>query len=379
MNRMKKTFIWAFMMNKRLYKKVSFIVIIALIPLLTLSMTLLSREDSGILKIAVCAENWEDEVASDIVEDLLEAPGVILFKKVSSVDEAKDKVETGQVDATWIFHDELNEKIEDFVKGESGKGFVTVIEREENVSLQLSHEKLYDAVYPYISYYVYNDFVNSQLFPGEVLDEEQIEEIYQEASDGKSLIIYERLDMGAVELGDGEYLVAPLRGLLSLVILLCGIAAVMYYFRDSERGMYDWLPEHRRLIPAFGISFVAVINGAVAVLIALVISGINTLLVKELISMAVYIIAVVMFCLFVGTLCGKSSLIGQITPFVMLLALVLSPIFFLMGNLQWLQMILPTYYYIYGVNDYLYLLYGLIYSLILFFLTIILNRIKRIC
>ncbi len=374
MNRMKKMLIWVAMMNKRLYKKVSFLVIIALIPVLTLSMTLMAEEESGIITIAVCAEDEGDFLSSEIIENLLEDPGVILFKADLSEEEAKEAVENGDVDAVWIFHQDIEEKIKDL-----REPFVTVLEREESVSLQLSHEKLYDVLYPHMSYHVYHNFIEAQFPEADMSDEETLRELYDEASEGETLIEYERLDMGKVELGEAEYLTTPLRGLLAVVIILCGLAAVMYYYRDKEKGTYDWLSEDKKLIPAYGLAFVAVVNACVAVLLALVISGLSEFLIGEILSMVVFVFATVMFSVFVGILCNKAALIGQVTPFVMLITLIVSPIFFSFSNLKTLQMLLPTYYYIYGVNDGVYLVYGLIYSVVLFFLSGLLNKIKRVC
>ena len=158
MKKFKTSLIRILIFNKRLLKKPSFILILCLIPLFVLSLVFFTKEESGILTITLCAEDNNDPLANEIISSLMSNDGVLIFVKSESVDEAYESVRLGRSDAAWIFDKELQSKIDRFVDSNMRKPFVTVVERETDIFLQLAHETLTGYIYPYISYSLFNDF-----------------------------------------------------------------------------------------------------------------------------------------------------------------------------------------------------------------------------
>lgn len=375
MKNLRKLFVWSFMLNKRLLKKASFLFVLCLIPVLVVSMNFFAQQESGVVRVALCSESNTDAVANRIVSSLDAEEGILDFRVMETVDDAYEAVENGEVDTAWIFHDNLQEKMEAYVTG-NREPFVTVVEREENVSLQLAREKLYGALYGDLSYEMYENFIYEELFTPEDVSQQELRETYDAVLNGNNIVVLEKLNVGEME-ETHNYLTAPLRGMLALVILLCGLAAILYYQKDRERGVYDWLSAKSHIRPAFGTCVAAVVDASLAVVLALALSGLFTTVSKELLAILFYIPAVVAFCMLLGTLSRKSDRMGQLIPFVMIIGLVLSPVFFNLISLRGLQMLLPTYYYLYAVHDSMYLLYAAIYSVITFTLNYVLHRAVR--
>lgn len=373
MKKLRKLLVWSFMLNKRLLKKASFLFVLCLIPVLVVFMSLFAQQDSGVVRIALCSEDRNDVVANRIISTLDTDAGVLDFRITETVEDAYTVVKNGEVDAAWIFHEDLQEKMETYVTGKR-EPFVTIVEREENVSLQLSREKLYGVLYADLSYNLYTDFIYEELFTPEEVSEQELRDYYDTAFVSDSIVVLERLNMGAIT-EESNYLTAPLRGMLALVILLCGLAAILYYQKDQERGVYDWLPAKAHIRPAFGTCIAAVVDAALAVILALALSGLFTTIFRELLAMLLYIPAVVAFCMLLGTVCRKADRMGQVIPFVMIITLVLSPIFFNLVSLKPLQILFPPYYYLYAVQDSAYLLYASIYAGVVFALNYLLHRI----
>lgn len=373
MNILRKFLVWSLMLNKRLLKKASFLFVLCLIPVLVVAMSFFAQQDSGVVRIALGSEDPNDVTASRIISSLEEDAGVLHFQIAETVEDAYAMVKNGEVDGAWIFQENLQEKMEAYATGKRSP-FVTVVEREESVSLQLAREKLYGALYADLSYTMYEEFVYTELFTPEEVGEEDLRDAYDSVSRGNRIVVFEKLNIGEIT-EESNYLTVPLRGMLALVILLCGLAAILYYQKDRAKGVYDWLPAKSHVRPAFGTCVAAVTDGAVVVLFALALSGLFTTLYKEVLAMLFYIPAVVAFCMLLGTISQKADRLGQIIPFIMICALILSPIFFDLKSLRLLQMLLPTYYYLYALNDSAYLLYMAIYSGILFVLNYVVHRV----
>ena len=372
MKKLKTLFVRAFLLNKRLLKKVSFIVILCLIPLLTLAMTYLAKDESGILTITLYSEDLDDPLANEIMDKLLKDNGVLSFNNVKTKEKAYEAVISGVSDAAWIFHSDLQNKINLFAKNQT-TSFITVVERETDVSLQLSHEKLCGVLYPYISKSIFKDFMLNEAFEVNKITEEDIIKGYNEAIGGGNLVLLERLDSDK-EQPSANYLTAPLRGILCLAVLLCGLAAVMYHQSDKENRIYDWLSPKKHIYPGIATTSSAVFDALIVSTIALAVSGMFTSALYEILSALMYLFTVTSFCTLIGTITRKSSFTGRIIPFVVIISLVVSPIFFNLKSLHTLQSILPTYYYLYAVYQPVFILYGFLYSSVMFLISFIINK-----
>ena len=160
---MKRLTKWFWLLNKRLYKKAAFLVLLAMIPLLVLLLGIVSRQESGFVRVALSADR-SDPTAAEILDELNGSSALITFTETASAEEAQRMVRTGEADAAWIFPANLTEEIRAFaaVNG-SREPVITVVEREQTVALRLSHEKLTSAVYKACSHALYLDFIRTNL------------------------------------------------------------------------------------------------------------------------------------------------------------------------------------------------------------------------
>jgi hypothetical protein len=376
MNTIKKTFVRLFLLNKRMLKKISFLLILCIIPVLTVAMTFFAREESGVLNILLCTQDKNDAVSNEIINGLLDGDNIISFSKCDDIGDAYDRVKTGVADAVWIFKDNLQQRIDKYVSdGKENNAFVTVVERETNISLQLSHEKLCGAVFPYVSYSVFDNFLYTEIFTVDEITKEQIKKAYDSAIGGGDLVTFESVS-GETKGAKTNYLTAPLRGLLSLVIVLCGLASVMYHQSDRENRIYDWMPKTKHIEFGFASCISAVFDSAVFVVLALTISELS-MGAYEILSAIVFMFATTAFCLLVGCITKKSSVTGKIMPFLMIILLVVSPIFFNLNSLQGMQMLFPTYYYLYSVYSPIHILYMAIYSVVVYVIVFAVNYVTE--
>jgi ABC-2 type transport system permease protein len=150
--------VWYLLQSKRLLKKPSFVVLLLLLPLLVLGLRAMEAEEGGMLRIALCAADPEDELALSIVDDLLMRQSLLEFTAVSSVEEAYASVRENKTDAAWVFLDGLQARINDYTSYVSRREpYILIIEREDNIALQLAREVLYGALWQSNAYALYRD------------------------------------------------------------------------------------------------------------------------------------------------------------------------------------------------------------------------------
>lgn len=371
---MKKMLLWLWLLTKRLYKKPTFLVILLLIPLLSFGYGAMTEGDSGMLTVALAAED-PNELTEEIFDSLLGTGQLIQYRVVQTPQEATFLVQTGKADAAWILQDDLENRIATFsLYPERDNAFVKVVQREENVALMLSRERLGGAVYPYIAQHYYLHYIRENLPKLDHLSDEALMEYYVNTEMADNLFSY---DHETADVADVHYLMAPVRGLLGIVIVLCGLAAAMYYLHDQRIGTFAWVPARKAFLPELGCQLVALCNVGVVALAALALTGLSERLWQELPVLILYPVCVAAFCMMLRALFGSIRGLGSLLPLLIVVMILVCPVFFDLGKLRLLQFLLPPTYYVNAVYNPMYLLYMALYTLVNFGLYWLLRNIFK--
>ncbi len=373
MKKIKKLLIWYYMFNKRLFHKGSFLIILLLIPI---SLTLLNtafKGDSGIMTIALSAENENDTVSKEVLDYLLTKDSVLKFDLYSSPEKAEDAVRQNKADAAWLLDENFNRKLSLFASGERKKPFLTVVVRENSVPISLSNEVLFSSVFPKLSYESYKHFIYENV-PLKDSSEETLKNYYDKYMTDESLVKIVLLDSDKEVSDSKNFLLAPIRGILSLIVMLSGFAAAMYFLSDLQNGKYDWLSYKKRLYPAFASCLSAVSVSSAAVFLALVFSGMAENILRELLCLFMFSLSAAGFCLNLCTIFRSSGKLGALIPFLTITMLVLCPIFFSVNFLSWLKPIFPPYHYLNSLHNARFMWYMGLYFIISLALSFVINE-----
>lgn len=339
---MRRITVWYILLNKRLFKKWSFLLILCLVPLLVAGMRLAAQQDSGIVTIALCMRNPQDELSAQIVEQLKRDDDVLRYVVCETEADARRLVESFQADAAWIFPKDLLGSLQASASHKLVEPVVTVVEREDNVPLIFSREILCSALFHFFSYTVYEDFVRDDL--GLEVDSSELWAAYERTLVEGSLFRIEYFDGQTTE--ESNYLLAPLRGILALWLVLCGFAASMYFIQDEKRGTFSWMPVKHRLWMAFGFHAVLLSDAAAVLLISCRLAGVFTVWHKEIANAVMFMCCTLAFCNVVRLLCGTLERLGSCIPIILMGMAVICPVFINMNQFQALQYLLPPFYYL---------------------------------
>lgn len=353
MKTLRKLILWFWMLSKRLYKKPTFLVLIMLIPVFVVGYRTISGGESGILTVGLTGRG-EDPMVREIFADLQANSAMVTFRIYEDPQEAENLLRSGKLDTVWIFPEDMAQKIEAFTRNPtSDNAFITVLEREDNVSLMLVREKLSSAVFPYLSERIYVHFLRDLAPEWSGLSDAQLLEYYH----GKNLD-FDLFEFTGAAAGPKEtnYLLSPLRGLLGTLILLCALATAMYGIRDQEKGTFGWVSKRWRFLPELGCHLTAALHIAAVCLMCLALSGLAGSLWTELAVLLMYSLCCSVFAMAMAQVFGSVKSVAMVLPLIMVAALVICPVFFDLGFLRRAQYILPPTYYINAVYNSRYLL-----------------------
>lgn len=374
MNRVRKLLLWFLMLSKRLYKKPTFLVLILLIPVLLFGYIAISGGESGVMTVGMVAQE-EDPLTQQIFEDLRKDQHLICFQVYESEKEARDLLESGKLDAVWIFPGDLAEKIEAFnEKPLVSNSIITVLERESNVALVLTREKLSGAIYPYLAQRVYISFMRELAPELDHLSDDDLLDYYHGTNLDVELFRFVGSD---AQKQAASYLLSPLRGLLGVLILLCSMATAMYYIRDDKQGTFAWVSQQWRFLPELGCHLASSLHVSTVCLICLVISGLAGNIWIELAVLLLYSLCCSTFAMTLRQLFGSLRSLGTMLPLIIVISLIICPVFFDLGAIRQVQYIFPPTYYINAIYNIRYLLYMPIYIVATIFIALAAQYLKN--
>ena len=324
--KLRRFFLWYGLMTKRLLKKPSYLILLLAVPVLTAAMNLAAQKDVGLVTVAL-AGGENDAVALRAKEELLHATGLLRCIGYDSAEEAMEAVKSAQADAAWIFREDAGEELRKLVTSSGSRGAVLVVEREETVFLRLAREELASVLYPTASRMTFRDHLASLSGDRPLPDDSVLEPYYRTLSEGQQVLVF-TYDDGQVQEPPRDFLTNPLRGLLSLVVVLSGLASCMFYYAEEEAESFLRIRGGLGLLLPLLCHVCAMVPVALAGLIAMAVSG--------------------MLYGFWVELLLSALLCGAFLPILMMVMLVLSPIFLHFKQFAILRSLLPTVYYLNG-------------------------------
>ncbi|MBE6778422.1 MAG: ABC transporter permease [Ruminococcaceae bacterium] len=350
---------WCYLLNKRLYRKMSFVIMLVLLLAAVCLFAAAAGEDSGFLHVALAQTDPADPLSGEIVRSLMEDDSLILFTRADDPAHAEYLMETGQADSAWIFPAHMQQAVDAFVQT-GAPACVRVVEREQNVLLRLSREKLNAALLGHSARAVYLRYARDHLPMLDDLSDEALLRYYEETPVSEELFVFG--DPVASSGGQSHYLTAPLRGLLGIITVLGGLAAALYSLQDEQRRTFAWVPQRYRLpVDLAGIGM-ATLNLSVVSMAALWVAGVYLPSLLECVITLLYALSCACFALLLRHLLHRIALLGSVIPVLTVLMIVVCPVFFDLKQVRLLALLFPPTYYINAVYDTAYLWYMVAFS-----------------
>lgn len=376
---MKKLIKWYGLLTKRLFKRPTFLVILLLIPVLVLGYSAVADEDSGMTTIALAQEDNSDTMATAVTEELMGSSNLIRFVRCDSPEMAEDQVRMGKADAAWIFEANMEKKVYKFVSNRSSwNAFVRIVERESTVPIMLTREKLGGAIFGCCSEVLYLKYIRDNVPQMNDVSDEELLSHYNAVALDCNLFEFAYTDSRSGEDDSANsYLMTPVRGMLAVVIVLCGLATAMYYVQDQKSGTFAWLAEGKRPLAELGCQMISVVHVSGVVLISLAAIGQTVGIGRELLVMLLYALCVAVFSMTMRRLIGGLRGLGILLPLLVVVMLVVCPVFFDLGMLRELQYFFPPTYFINAAYNDKFLLYMPLYTLVLAAVYFLLDRIFK--
>lgn len=351
---MKKILTWILLFQKRILKKPMFQITILLIPILLFLLFTFNKSSDSLVRVALISGN--DEYSQNFVKDLLDSSNhVISYYQCYDESQMRKDVLTGKAECGYIMPDDMPRKIAQF-SSKKKQGIITAIVKKESISTKIVNEIIYGRLFSERAYPVLKDFINEKQ-PDRLTSAED-EKMY----DTFSKYLIEPL-MFSFEYADGSkndllnnddsshnYYMLPVRGILSVLILVSSMSGVLMLSNDDRKNTWGFIRLSKR--PAFNYFyiFMSILPIAICSLAAIFITGISTNVLNEIRLMVLYTLLLTGFSSLLKALIKNIYVLCSLIPVTVLLSLIICPVFIDIGSIvpqaRFVRLFLPTNYYL---------------------------------
>ena len=351
---MKKILTWILLFQKRILKKPMFQITILLIPILLFLLFTFNKSSDSLVRVALISGN--DEYSQNFVKDLLDSSNhVISYYQCYDESQMRKDVLTGKAECGYIMPDDMPRKIAQF-SSKKKQGIITAIVKKESISTKIVNEIIYGRLFSKRAYPVLKDFINEKQ-PDRLTSAED-EKMY----DAFSKYLIEPL-MFSFEYADGSkndllnnddsshnYYMLPVRGILSVLILVSSMSGVLMLSNDDRKNTWGFIRLSKR--PAFNYFyiFMSILPIVICSLAAIFITGISTNVLNEIRLMVLYTLLLTGFSSLLKALIKNIYVLCSLIPVTVLLSLIICPVFIDIGSIvpqsRFVRLFLPTNYYL---------------------------------
>ncbi len=365
--------VWFYMLNKRLYKKAVFSVILALLLVCVISFSFISKADSGMINVVLVQTNKSDKISGEIIKDLLDDESMAHFMVAHSVTSAVEAVKSGAADTAWIFPENMGSQT-DFTP-QKGRSTVQVVEREQNVLLRLTREKLNSKLFEYSARSYCRHFVDQYLPELDSVSDEELMYYFENTSVDRDLFVFDNPVTSSAQ-GQSDYLTAPLRGLLAIITTLGGLAGTLYYMKDEEKKLFANIPLKKQPLVAFVSVGVATLNLAIISMVALFASGLYRFSLLEVLAALLSAVSSAAFCMLLLSIMRSIKVFGAVIPALITVMSFACPVFFYLKECRILSLLFPPTYYVFSASMPMFLLYAALYTVACLAAAYLIGKIK---
>ena len=406
MKKAKLLMLWMVLLNKRILKQPLFLLLIALVPLLVFGVGRLSLESSSLITAAVAPRNRnpEDEASSRLIETLVDGSSSAV-RYISCADEEalKEAVSSGQARIGFLLPEDVNalfeaygsQKTKNLSEGalallgsllgpesaseEMQQHAIVSYAATNDVISKITREQLYGKLYPSLEKAVLKTWLKIHPEVGTMsnaMRDQFVEETLSSYEQDYDYFILEYLDGSRVK--DDEidrFIASPMRGLLAVLLMLTGLAAILYLTQDCRLERFVWIPAHIQPPFRFLYLLIPLTDVALALLAALCVGGSFTNLSTEIPALILFVLQVAGFSNLLRVLLRRQDFMASSIPILVCACLFLTPVFVDLRILEPVQMLLPPYLYLKAIHANHPLWYMAVYAAVFGVSSILLDRI----
>lgn len=342
--------------TKRLWKQPVFLFLLFLLPAMSFLLTGLQENASGSVRIALYREDGQG-VSGLIIEKLLKKESSFSFYLCPSEEELFSQVASGTAECGYLLPADLFQQLDAGKKNH----LIDVIVSPSTTLSKVTNEIVYAELFEEYSLHLLENFLahQSPLADDKTPPSIKAETLYREHMADDSTFSFTYGTHGEttnaplpahMNSPHASLLLAPIRGVLAILILLSGFWGAFQYYNDKEEKIFMHKNKGERcFLHVLSIS-IPVVFTSVMGFVCIQPTTITQAPLRECISLAFYAVLVTFFCFLWSKVIRSKTLFISCIPVFTVGSLLFTPVFMDITNwipaFRTLCLLFPPYYYL---------------------------------
>lgn len=338
---------WFVKYSKRFLRQKIFLVLLLVLPVGTFLFAKEVWKDDTRVNVGLVVTDKEDEFTKKIQNELLNRSGIINFCRVSKKEELFRQIQQGRFECGYEFSGDLEKK---YRNNQFEKGINQYI-REGSVFYLVARQAVLTSVFRVYGEQMLADYImSSGLYETSRINKDEIRQKYNWNLGEQNTFTIETNSSASKEKEWGDYLLTPIHGGVALLILLAGFCGLARYKKDCQNQIPDALSKKwSRRMSLVSIT-VPVALMTISGILSEISCGFSFLSGKEIASLLIYDIIVVLFCDLLSAIRIKEGGIWLLAMIYLCISVLFTPIFFdlsiLAPGIRWVSYGSLPYYFL---------------------------------
>lgn len=341
---------WGKILTKRLLHKPIFVLTLLLIPLFVLFLQRSLHAGDAVLQVALYTESSDPSaLESTLLTRMIDASNsTVHFYRCDSLSELQSDLGSNRAVCGYLFPSRLEQKLEEHAR--KNTAVITAYHQTSATETRLLDEFVYRMIYEELAY----NIVEQHIFEKKKeKPTSRLRSLYQHYQQDYTFIRFEYADGSDNQIlnqQNSNYLLLPVRGICSVLILLAAMTGTVFWYEDQERKIFLWLHRPYKTMISLLYSLIPAVLAGICGLTAIIMTGFARQILQEGICMGLFLLAISAYSMLLRELLPNVNSYLSAIPLSAAFGLLLCPVFADLTTaiplLKPLRILTPVSYYL---------------------------------
>ena len=330
---------------KQTFKRPVIIIFMLAIPICVYLLNRVSYEEESVIT-AMYYIKGNDSADKELADALKKYDGLFKFVSADSEKELTDCVKRNEYECGYIFEGNI---FDEMMSGNTSD-LIRVVYSDKSTMTPIINETVFSVVFPIISEmklekYLTEKGATSEAYDEGLFDEELIKTFYNiNYTNGSTFSFRYSGEPEGYTFTKQTILLAPVRGVLSLIILISAFAGAFAFYKEGDNPVFA--------IAKVRLSFVAVpaLISMLVAYISILVSGLSENALYEALYLIIYTSVVILYTFILCLIIKKGASFAGLLPIIVIGCIAFTPVFIdistFIPSLNILKYLWPTHYYL---------------------------------
>ncbi|MBQ3665182.1 MAG: hypothetical protein II919_03660 [Lachnospiraceae bacterium] len=353
---MKKLFLFHYLLLKRSFKKVSFIILLLCIPVLCylLKDNFVNGRRSTIY-IGVCLDE-NNELAKKIFDSVETEFDSFEFVLCKDADTLQRKVIKGTYDCGYVFDEHFDEK---FYSNDMSK-LLTCYVSPSSTASAIANEYIFSEIFNEHAFQIMINYIkDDEVFKDQDLSniEEELRPIYDDYLYGEDTFAFEYISSDHTVLSNDSifhsFTLSSIKGLVALLVMFAAFIGTLNIYKDDKTGIFFAFHTNFKLFYKMAEIFTITLIASASGLISIYLCHLSDGFLLEISRLLVYTLVCTIYFYAIYMVTPNQYIFATLIPVLVLGSIIFCPIFAdlsevisipLFKHISWF--FVPKYYFI---------------------------------